>query len=115
MSTSPERTCRTPLPGLVCRSSSCSPGWLRSSSASAGANATAALGNAVTSIRPSGPRPAADSSASAASTVARIRSAWSASRRPESVSLALRAVRSSSGVPTSRSSVASCWETADGV
>ena len=50
----------------------------------------------------------ADRSDSASSTMARIRSACTASLRPASVSPALRAVRSSSGVPASCSRTASC-------
>ena len=83
--------------------------------ASAGANATAADGNAVTTTRPLGWAACADRSDSAASTMARMRSAWMASRLPASVRPALRAVRSSSGVPASFSSTASCCETALGV
>ena len=64
----------------------------------AGAKATAAVGNAVIATRPSGSL-RADRSASAASIMARISPAWSASRRPASVSSALRAVRSSSAAP----------------
>ena len=89
------------------------PGCARTRRTSAGPNATAAVGNAVTVTRPVGP--ADERSASAASTMARMRSACSTSRRPASVSSAVRAVRSSSTAPLSRSSAASCWETADGV
>ena len=49
----------------------------------AGANAAAAVGNAATVTRPDGSRPAADRSASAASTWARMISACTASWRPD--------------------------------
>ena len=114
-STSPERTWRRPSPASVCRSTRVSRGWVRRLRASAGANATAADGKAVATTRPAGSAASADRSVSASSTMARMRSAWPARRRPASVSSARRADRSSSAVPASRSSVASCWETADGV
>ena len=53
-STSPERTSCRPSAGSASRSSSDSLGWARSERASAGANATAADGNAVTTTRPDG-------------------------------------------------------------
>jgi hypothetical protein len=50
----------------------------------------------------------------AASTWARMTSACSTSVRPASVRTTPRARRSTSAAPASRSSAATCWETADG-
>src|SRR6266571_2534659 len=77
------------------------------------AKAAAAVGKAASVTSPDGS--GAAKSASASSIRPRMRSAWPASRRPASVSSAARAVRSSSVTPASCSSLASCWETADGV
>ncbi len=57
----------------------------------------------------------AASSSSASSIRARIASAWVTSAEPASVSRTPRALRSSSVVPASRSSAATCWLTADWV
>ncbi len=98
----------------VCRMTISSPRCSRCSSASADATGAARLGIVVMVrlplIRPS----CSASSASAASEMAiRVR-ARRASSRPASVRVALRAVRSSSTAPVSRSRVVSCWEIADG-
>ncbi len=54
-------------------------------------------------------------SASAAARLATIPSVCATSARPASVSRIERGPRSTSATPASRSSVAICWETADGV
>ena len=72
-------------------------------------------GNAVVTTRPAGSWASVNRSVSASSTMARMRSAWPSRRLPASVSSARRADRSSSAVPASRSSAASCCDTADGV
>src|SRR4051794_5060493 len=72
--------------------------------------------NAATRTVPlSRPAATAATSASAASAPSKSRSACLTRTWPASVSRTLRPTRSRSGVPVSRSSTESCWETALGV
>jgi hypothetical protein len=58
---------------------------------------------------------AAASDASARSSSSSKASAWATNARAVALSRTCRPVRSSSGSPASRSSAASCWDTAEGV
>jgi len=78
-------------------------------------SACAAVWNDATRTRPETSPDARARSASAVSSCAITASAWVTRRRPASVSCTPRPTRSISGTPASRSSAASCWDTADGV
>ncbi len=91
------------------------PSCRRSGGANRGAKATAAVGKAVTVTTPRAMSACSARTDSVASTRARISSAWVTSNRPASVSSAPLGERSKSATPVSRSSVANCWETAEGV
>ncbi|AGZ43013.1 hypothetical protein AFR_23725 [Actinoplanes friuliensis DSM 7358] len=91
-------------------------GWRSARRATAGsARACTALWKAASVTVPAGSSASPRSSASAASIAARISRARAASRTPAAVSRTLLPVRSSSAVRVSRSSVASCCDTADGL
>ena len=72
-----------------------------------------ALGKLASRSSPASRPAIAFSSCSASSSRARAASAWRTSIRPASFSFGPLRVRSSSGIPTSFSSVATCWLTAD--
>ncbi len=105
--------------GSVCSGSpsvtvSVIPGYRRLYSASASVSSvTLALGKLATRSSPPSRPAIAASSCSASSRRQKTASACERRMRPASVSLGPEAVRSSSGIPTSRSSVATCWLTAD--
>jgi hypothetical protein len=89
------------------------PGCVRASSTAIGSSLRrTAVAKPPTLIVPAGSA-AASRSARAASTAARMVTAWSASRRPAGVSRIPRPSRSTSGTPTSRASAAICWETVE--
>ena len=78
-------------------------------------NARIALVNEAMRTVPAGASRSALRSSSAAPMRSRIARAWAASATPASVSATARPWRSSSAVPLSRSSTASCCDTADGL
>ena len=89
-------------------------GWAaRKAVTAAGSRVVAALAKVDTRTRPARSPAMARSSASAASSSARMASARRTSARPASVSRTRRPCRSTSRAPASRSSTAICWETAD--
>ncbi len=88
-------------------------GWLAEISSSTGtSDPRIAVANPATRTVPAGSEPGSRSSR-AASTAARIVTAWSARRLPAGVSRTRRPSGSTSAVPTSRASVAICWDTVE--
>ncbi len=115
-STSPRSSAGTFSAGSSSASWTVMPGCARSTSAAASiTNARIALVNAETRTVPAGASRSARSASSAASMRSRITRAWPASATPASVSATVRPWRSSRAAPLSRSSAASCCETADGL
>src|SRR4051794_25134531 len=79
----------------------------------AGAMVAPALGKDASRTRPPRRPAMASSSASASARRARMTSVWRTSASPACVRRTPRALRSTRGMPASRSSAAICWETAD--
>src|SRR6185437_9021985 len=92
------------------------PGWSRPRATRAGGRMVCATdGKAPMRSRPARLARVAASAADASSRTAKTDPAWRARTTPAGVSATRRPERSSSGTPASRSSAASCCDTADGV
>ena len=97
------------------RRASAAGGSARSAAAAGAAISASPVAKPATRTVPTIPSANAATSASAASSWASTRLAWPTSTSAAPVSRTPRPLRSTTGWPTSRSSAASCWETADGV
>ena len=116
MSALPARRCSAASAGSASCIDSSTWGWRSWKAATArGASVAPPLWNEISRRRPPRRPARAASSSSAESMRARIASAWPTSTRPASVSRTPRRPRSTSWVPVSRSSAATCWEIADWV
>lgn len=114
MSRSPRTTAAMLSSGSCSRTRTRRSGWpVRSAVRAWGSRPRMAVGKAPMRSSPTAHPRWASTSAWACSTWEMIRAAWSASSRPASVRRTPRPFFASSGWPTSRSSLAICWDTAE--